>query len=130
MCVLIVYVLSVLMELHFELIFFLCAAFVAMNVTPVNPPHAANYFLDDGTPVIVSDSSLFYYSTSGNGSADLIERIQAVASAHASPFFIIAYGGIVSFPALNLLEAIAQVRSGLPADQFEVVGMQDFVSYC
>ena len=84
-------------------------------------------WLDDATPVISAENTLYYYNLdaaldAANPGAAIAGRIRAVAANRAAPAFIICYGGVGP----GLFDIIAGVQQSLPADQFEVVGADHF----
>jgi hypothetical protein len=97
-------------------------AYFHAPVTPGQP--AANFWLDDGTPVLITDhrdkaNTLWGYSYRGAISAAAIEsRIRAVAARQEPPFFILHYGHMT--PAV-----LDEVVSRLSSDGFEFVGADD-----
>ncbi|MGB9877245.1 MAG: GxGYxYP domain-containing protein [bacterium] len=50
-------------------------------------------YLEDGTPLIEPDGSIFYIS-GGEAPKEIAERIRRVAEKHKPPFFIEVYGGV------------------------------------
>ncbi len=89
---------------------------------------AINEWLDDGTPILMAESTLYYFDLTpglkaADPSGDLAARIQTVADAHQPPFFIVCYGGV----GRGFFDLIRGVQQKLPADRFEVVGADHFV---
>jgi len=86
---------------------------------------ATNNWLDDGTPVLTADSSLFYYNLDpADPIADLASRVRKVADRNPAPFFILCYGGVGP----GLFPYIQGLREALPAEQFEIIGADDMVT--
>ena len=82
---------------------------------------ATNNWLDDGTPVITADRSLFYYDLdAADPMGDMQRRLVEVAGANEPPFFILVYGGVGP----GLFKIVAEMQRRLPGERFEVVGMR------
>jgi hypothetical protein len=88
---------------------------------------ATNNWLADGTPVISADSRLYYYQLDAKDPVgDIQRRIEAIAASQEPPYFILCYGGLgYGLPGTRLIDVVQGVQSRLPADKFEIVGMQD-----
>jgi len=97
-------------------------------VFPDAPPDALNTFLTDGTPLFVTDKTLFYWSMPGGNSTilSLEESILKVANKNKPPFFILLYGGIDYGSSPTVIEVAKTLRSILP-NNFEIIGAQDLV---
>ena len=83
-----------------------------------------NHCLPDGTPVLSSDSTLFYPNLDDKDRlTDLVERIEKVATANPPPFTIIVYGLLTTGadPHPQAAELVLQVARLLPKDKFEVI---------
>ena len=101
-----------------------------------------NLVQPDGTPIICSSESLFYYQYHQHGlnktcpACDLASRIRRVAKVHKPPFFVLTYGGLWAggdIPGstgskISPLEEFFTLLKDTEArlgDDFEVVGAQE-----
>lgn len=80
--------------------------------------HAQNDWLPDGTPVVQSEPSVFYYYMS-TPPEKMADRIVNATTPHSPPFFLHVYGGLRAVPA----------DLGSPVDTFELFeGIMDSLS--
>lgn len=73
-----------------------------------------------------ADDTLFYPNLNATDRVtDLVQRIERVAAAHASPFTILVYGLLTSGddPLPQVTALVSDVAARLPADQFEIVSI-------
>ena len=110
--------------------------FTSQDQRPTPPidtfyPDPRNFWLDDGTPVVSSNTSLFYFDQDDGGldpacpSCDFANRIRAVAAEGAGNQFVLTYGGLGS-AADPFFELMRNTTASLERDgAFVVVGAQE-----
>eukprot|EP00047_Mylnosiga_fluctuans_P011612 m.22206 g.22206 ORF g.22206 m.22206 type:complete len:385 (-) comp3715_c0_seq2:178-1332(-) len=87
---------------------------------------ATNQCLPDGTPVLQSDSALFYPQLNiSDPAGDLEQRIRHVASQHPAPFTIIVYGLLskAEDPYPQTPELALAMANRLPKDKFSIMSV-------
>ena len=92
------------------------------------PPDALNWWLEDGTPVVSSNQSLFYYLEDDGGldkecpSCDLAQRVRSIAARGNQ--FVLAYGGL-GWAEVPFFDLMRNTSTLLAADEIVVVGAQE-----